>query len=118
MPSASCDPRPAEIRYDRALTGLVGELSTQSEAFRRRWAAHNVRVHDTGAKRFNHAVVGDLSLTYDTMELSADPGLLLYVYTAEVGSKSDEALNLLASWTATLDQEESAHATRVKPPND
>jgi hypothetical protein len=28
--------------YDRALSDLVGELSTQSEAFRTKWAAHNV----------------------------------------------------------------------------
>jgi hypothetical protein len=39
------------------------------------------------------------------MELVADPGLTMFVYTAEPGSKSEEALNLLASWTATLDEE-------------
>ena len=31
----------------------------------------------------------------------------LFVYTAEPGSKSEEALNLLASWTATPDEEET-----------
>ena len=46
--------------YDRDLSDLVGELSTQSELFRTRWAAHNVRFHDTGTKRFHHPVVGDL----------------------------------------------------------
>jgi hypothetical protein len=39
------------------------------------------------------------------MELVADPGLTIFVYTPEPGSRSEEALNLLASWTATLDQE-------------
>jgi hypothetical protein len=29
--------------YDRDLSDLVGELATQSEAFRTRWASHNVR---------------------------------------------------------------------------
>jgi len=43
------------------------------------------------------------------MELSADPGLTLFAYTAEPGSKSEEALNLLASWTATVDQAEPAN---------
>ena len=90
--------------YDRGLSDLVGELSTRSETFRTRWAAHNVRIHDTGSKRFHHPVVGDLSLTFETMGLVADPGLLLFVYTAEVGSKSEEALSLLASWAATLDE--------------
>ncbi|MGO9957346.1 MAG: hypothetical protein ACLP50_15485 [Solirubrobacteraceae bacterium] len=36
--------------YDRDFTNLIGELSTQSETFRTKWAAHNVRFHDTGTK--------------------------------------------------------------------
>ncbi len=39
------------------------------------------------------------------MELVADPGLTMFVYNAEPGSKSEQALNLLASWTATPDEE-------------
>ncbi len=35
------------------------------------------------------------------MELPADPGLTLTVYTAEPGSPSAEKLALLASWAAT-----------------
>ena len=89
--------------YDRGLSDLVGELSTQSETFRTRWAKHNVHVHDTGVKRFHHPAVGDLSLTYETMELAADRGLTLFAYTAEVGSRSEDALNLLASLAATLE---------------
>ena len=91
--------------YDRDLSDLVGELSTRSELFRTLWAAHNVRRHDTGLKRFHHPVVGELDLTFEAMELVADPGLTMFVYTAEPGSKSEEALNLLASWTATPDVE-------------
>jgi transcriptional regulator with XRE-family HTH domain len=89
--------------YDRALSDLVGELSTQSELFARLWAAHDVRDHTAGVKRFHHAVVGDLILSFETMALAADTGLTMFTYTAEEGSKSDEALRLLASWTATLD---------------
>jgi transcriptional regulator with XRE-family HTH domain len=97
--------------YDRGLSDLVGELSTQSETFRTRWAAHNVRIHQSGVKHVHHPVVGDLSLTYEMMELTADTGLTILTYTAEPGSKSEEALNLLASWTATLDQAEPANVT-------
>jgi hypothetical protein len=92
--------------YDRDLSDLVGELSTQSELFRTRWAAHNVRYHDTGTKRFHHPVVGDLTLTYENMTLVGDSGLTMFAYTAEAGSKSEEALNLLASWTATPEPDE------------
>jgi len=93
--------------YDRDLSDLIGELSTRSDTFRTRWAAHNVRYHDTGSKRFHHPIVGELDLTYETMQLVADAGLLLFVYTAEPGSKSAEAMNLLASWVATPEEAEA-----------
>jgi hypothetical protein len=88
--------------YDRGLSDLVGELSTRSDEFRTRWAAHNVRFHRGGAKRLHHPVVGGLTLSYETMELAADAGLNMTVYTAEPESASQEALNLLSSWAATL----------------
>ena len=95
--------------YDRELSDLIGELSTRCELFRTLWAAHNVRTHDTGVKRFHHHLVGELTVSFEAMELVADPGLTMFVYSAEPGSKSAQALNLLASWTATPD-EETTHA--------
>jgi transcriptional regulator with XRE-family HTH domain len=89
--------------YDKGMTDLIGELSTRSEDFRTRWAAHDVHTHRTGAKQLHHPAVGDLDLTYEAMELAADPGLTLLVYTAEPDSRSADALMLLASWAATLD---------------
>jgi hypothetical protein len=44
------------------------------------------------------------------MELPADAGLNLTVYTAEAGSASQQALDLLPSWTATLDEADTASA--------
>ncbi|MHB1567681.1 MAG: helix-turn-helix transcriptional regulator [Solirubrobacteraceae bacterium] len=90
--------------YDRALSDLVGELSTRSDAFRAWWAAHNVRYHQTGTKRLQHPVVGEIELSYEVMELAADTELRLAIFTAEPGSRSEEALNLLASWAATPEQ--------------
>jgi transcriptional regulator with XRE-family HTH domain len=89
---------------DRALSNLIGELSTRSEHFRTWWAAHNVRFHRTGVKRFHHPAVGDLTLTYEALDLAADEGLRVSAYSAEPGTPSDDALKLLASWAATLDQ--------------
>jgi transcriptional regulator with XRE-family HTH domain len=102
--------------YDRGLSDLVGELSLRSEEFRTRWAAHNVRFHRSGLKDIHHSVVGDLHLTFEAMDLSADPGLALVVYTAEPASSSHDGLNLLASWAATLDQAEMAHASSEPEP--
>jgi transcriptional regulator with XRE-family HTH domain len=97
--------------YNRELSDLVGELATQSEAFRTRWAAHNVRFHNTGVKHFHHPAVGDLHLTYNRLDLAADPGLTLLTYTAEPGSRSDDALKLLGSWAATADPAQPAQTT-------
>jgi hypothetical protein len=87
--------------YDRNLQDLIGELSTRSDEFRVRWAAHNVRFHRTGTKRLHHPIVGELELSYETLTLDADDGLRMALYTAEAGSASQQALDLLASWTAT-----------------
>jgi hypothetical protein len=99
--------------YDRGLSDLVGELSTRSEAFRTRWAAHDVRHHHTGRKRLHHPVIGDLDLTYEVLALPADPGLSLVVYGAEPGSASQDGLELLASWAATLDRLEQAETAQA-----
>jgi transcriptional regulator with XRE-family HTH domain len=99
--------------HDRALTDLVGELSMRSDEFRTRWAAHNVRLHRTGLKDIHHPVVGDLHLMFEALDLPADPGLSLVVYTAELASPSHDALNLLASWAATLDQADETPAVEA-----
>jgi transcriptional regulator with XRE-family HTH domain len=90
--------------HDKALSNLIGELSTRSDHFRTWWAAHNVRFHRTGVKRFHHPVVGDLTLTYEALDLAADSGLRISAYSAEPGTASDDALKLLATWAATVDQ--------------
>jgi MmyB-like transcription regulator ligand binding domain len=63
--------------HDKQLIELIGELSTQSNEFRTRWAAHNVRFHRTGHKRIHHPVVGTLDLDFEAMEFPAHPGLTL-----------------------------------------
>jgi len=87
--------------YDKALSDLIGELSTRGDTFRQRWARHEVRRHRAGAKRLNHPLVGQLTVTYETMESAADDGLYLIACGAAPGSPDADALNLLASWNAT-----------------
>jgi hypothetical protein len=104
----------AETLTTRGVTELVGELSTRSPESRSRWAAHNVRFHRTGRKDIHHPVVGDLHLTFEAMDLLADHGLSVVVYSAEPGSTSEDGLQLLASWAATLDQLEQAEPDRER----
>jgi transcriptional regulator with XRE-family HTH domain len=87
--------------YEKSLTELVGELSTRSDDFRTRWAAHNVQLHRTGTKHIHHPIVGDLHLLYEVMQLPADPGLALVAFSAEANSSTDDALRFLASWATT-----------------
>lgn len=84
--------------HDKALTDLIGELTTKSEEFARRWARHDVKFHRSGLKRLRHPLVGELALPYEAMELPADPGLRLNFYTPEPDSPERQALGLLASW--------------------
>ncbi|MEV6410953.1 helix-turn-helix transcriptional regulator [Kribbella sp. NPDC051718] len=109
---AGRDPR------DKQLHDLIGELCTRSDAFRTRWGAHNVRRHGSGTKLFVHHDVGEITLTYEGMELTAEPGLSFLIYTAEPGSPSQERLQLLASLAATakreLDDEPASQAAETK----
>jgi transcriptional regulator with XRE-family HTH domain len=89
---------------DKQLIELIGELSTRSEEFRSRWAAHNVRFHRTGHKQLHHPVVGRLDLDFEAMEFPAHPGLTMLAYTAPAGSPTADSLKMLASWAATAEQ--------------
>jgi transcriptional regulator with XRE-family HTH domain len=86
--------------HDKGLQDLVGELSTRSDTFRGLWAAHDVRTHGAGTKRFHHPVVGEVILSYEELAITAEPGHVLLIYTAEPGSPSADRVKLLASWAA------------------
>lgn len=84
---------------DRNLSDLIGELTTRSDPFATRWARHHVRIHRTAQKVIRSAVVGEIELTGDALEVPGD-GLTLIAYTATAGSRAEEQLALLASWSA------------------
>jgi transcriptional regulator with XRE-family HTH domain len=97
--------------YDHDLTALVGELSMRSDDFRERWAAHDVRQYQSGTQRFRHPLVGELTLTYEALELATDVDQIVIAYTAEVDSSSKEALRRLANWAGD-------RASQVEPASD
>ena len=103
--------------YDRALSDLVGQLSTRSEDFRRRWAAHDVRIHATGIKLFHHPVVGDLDLPYESLPLAPGSSTSLVAYSPEPGSSSHDTLALLASWAASESDSGRSTMKRATPPS-
>ena len=94
--------------HDKDLITLVGELSTQSELFRRQWASQNVKFHRSGRKRLRHPAIGELDLDYEAMHLPSDPELQLNIYTAEPGTPAADGITLLATWAATRAAAEGA----------
>jgi transcriptional regulator with XRE-family HTH domain len=100
--------------HNKDLSDLVGELSTRSEEFGTLWATHNVHRHVTGLKRFHHPAVGGLELMFNALDLTADPGLSLLIYSAEPGSTAEDVLRLLGSWAVTLEQASTPETS--KPP--
>ncbi|MEV1005284.1 helix-turn-helix transcriptional regulator [Nonomuraea sp. NPDC050202] len=101
--------------YDKDLTDLIGELSTRSDDFRVRWARHDVRQHHLGRKSVRHPVVGELHLTYESLDLATD-GLTLVAYGAQPATDSDDKLRLLAGWAGTLDHATASHTPTAAPP--
>lgn len=85
------DPRRAE---------LVGELSIRDAQFRQWWAGTHVAVKRRGTRTYNHPVVGETTLAWDRLTSDADPDQQLIIYTAEPGSRSEQALGELAAWAA------------------
>ncbi|MFI6462469.1 helix-turn-helix transcriptional regulator [Streptomyces sp. NPDC050528] len=86
---------------DPELSALVGELSHQSEDFRRLWADHEVKECAYGVKRVRHPVAGLLTLPYETLAVPGELAQTIVVYTPEPGSETAERLALLGSWATT-----------------
>ena len=83
---------------DSELASLIGELSLKSELFRQLWAAYEVKEKSFGTKVLKHPLVGEMTLSYETLRMPSEPNLFLSTYHAEPGTASAEALQLLASW--------------------
>jgi transcriptional regulator with XRE-family HTH domain len=101
--------------HDEELIALIGELSTRSELFRQRWASQDVRFHRTGRKRLHHPAVGQLDLDFEALELPAEPGLQLNIYTAPADTPTADGLKLLASWAASQESNRQDLSVGVAP---
>jgi hypothetical protein len=82
------------------LAELVGGLSIRDVQFRPWWAGTHVAVKRRGTGTYNHPVVGEITLDWDSLTSDAEPDQQLIVYTAEPGSRSEQALRQLAAWAA------------------
>ena len=86
---------------DRGLAALVGELCVKDATFRTWWDEYPVHVDGSGEERFQHPVVGSLTLHCETLRVSGDDDLSFLVHTAPAGSRDADALALLGAWTTS-----------------
>ena len=86
---------------DRATCDLVAELRERSREFDQWWQQHRVHQRTHGSKRLHHPLVGNLTVSFETLALPGDSDTTLFIYTTEPGSPSRHAMDLLASWTAS-----------------
>jgi hypothetical protein len=57
--------------------------------------------HHHGIKRHHHPEFGELVFAYEVLQIPGDPDQKLCVYNVEAGSRTEEAIRLLGSWTAS-----------------
>ncbi|MFZ7087566.1 helix-turn-helix transcriptional regulator [Curtobacterium sp. RRHDQ10] len=101
--------------FDRALTDLIGELTTRSDPFRTWWASHNVRLHTSARKTLRNSTVGDVEVTGVALTLASDPDVTIISYITEPASVSEERVRLLASWAASDDRTPGSPIERTHP---
>ena len=86
---------------------LVGELSIKSPDFRRLWSRHDVRPMHGALPRIGirHPQLGPIDLYHQKLEIPYADGQILGLLYAEPGSKSEQAVAMLA---ATMDEPNAA----------
>jgi transcriptional regulator with XRE-family HTH domain len=84
---------------DPQLIELVGELSVKSPDFRRLWSRHDVKPMHGALPRLGirHPQLGPLDLYHQKLEIPDTGGQILGLLYAEPGSKSEQAVAMLAA---------------------
>ena len=86
---------------DPALGTLVAELCRNPD-FAQIWARHDVRDKTHGSYTYRNAVIGEITLDYETFRAPDDPDQALIMQTVPEGSPAEAALQLLAAWAQTV----------------
>jgi transcriptional regulator with XRE-family HTH domain len=95
---------------DERLATLIGELTMRSPDFARLWATHPVREKIRGGHLYRHPIVGEFYLRYEVFTAPDTPEVSFVAQVADPGSPDEEALRLLASWTAETGRHERVNA--------
>ncbi|MBT2225624.1 helix-turn-helix transcriptional regulator [Nonomuraea sp. NEAU-A123] len=87
---------------DPELTELVGELSVKSPDFRRLWSRHDVKPMHGALPRLGirHPQLGPIDLYHQKLQIPGAGGQVLGLLYAEPGSRSEQAVAMLAAMMA------------------
>ncbi len=101
--------------HDRALSDLVGELATRSDAFRSRWAKHDVRLHHSGTKLFRHPVARELTVDFNAVPLPGRPWAVAHRLHGRTGLPQRREARTARQWGCYLPPARRQHQRRLKP---
>jgi hypothetical protein len=112
---------------DPRLAELVGDLSIRDAQFRQWWAGTHVAVKRRGTRRYNHPVVGEITLEWDALTSDAEPDQQLIVYNRRarltLGARAARARSVgrgerlsLTRFLGTRGAEESAACDLISDP--
>lgn len=88
---------------DPRVREVLSQMLAESAEFADLWHGHDVRGKSLRQKSFQHADIGRITLTMQAFGVRSSPGQELVVYHAEPGSPSADALSLLGSLTASVE---------------
>ncbi|MGW7825237.1 MmyB family transcriptional regulator [Streptomyces puniciscabiei] len=106
----------ALLSNDPRVAQVVGELSLHSPAFSALWARYHVRSPTSEDKQPWHPLVGGMRLPYEASTLTSSPGRQLFVYSAQPGTPSADALVLPGSLAGDTLTEDPVPSVEGAPP--
>jgi transcriptional regulator with XRE-family HTH domain len=77
------------------LAALVGELLVKSPDFGRMWERYEVRKIGDGRKLWRHPAVGEMTLSYEVLDINRTDGQRMVIYMAQPGTPDHDAMVLL-----------------------
>jgi transcriptional regulator with XRE-family HTH domain len=76
---------------------VIAQLTAESARFRQLWNRHDIMGMTEGTHPMCHPVVGELSMNFVHIPLSGTDRCSIFVYYAEPGTRTEEALSELAA---------------------
>ena len=95
------------------LAALLGELLVKSQDFGRMWERYEVRRIGDGRKLWRHPAVGELTLSYEVLDINRTDGQRMVICMAQPGTPDHDAMVLLDSFGLTFDRSDEPGADQL-----